>query len=274
MAILTIDQNRCNQDGLCVAVCPAGIIALDENKYPVLVADAEDRCLDCGQCVAVCPTGCLDHRAMAASECTLIQKELRVTKKQCEHLFKTRRSIRNFKKKEVEQSTVSELLDLARYSPSGHNSGGVHWLVLAKRDELDRLKEAVVSWMEYMLEQMPEFALSLHLDSTLARWRAGEDVILRGAPMLLVAHGEKENRMAPASCTIALSHLELAASARELGACWAGYFNAAANAFPPMHQLLGLPEGHVCFGAMMLGYPKFSYTRIPKRNAANIEWRL
>jgi len=125
-----------------------------------------------------------------------------------------------------------------------------------------------------MLEVMPEFASSLHLESTVKRWRAGEDVILRGAPMLLVAYAEKESRMAPASCIIALSHLELAASARELGACWAGYFNVAANEFPPMQELLGLPEGYVSYGAMMLGYPRFSYTRIPKRSAADVEWRL
>lgn len=274
MALLTIDRKRCNQDGLCVAVCPARIIELDDKKFPVVVAEAENNCIHCGQCVAVCPPGCLDHRVMDASECTPLQKGLALSKEQSEQLFKGRRSIRNFKKKQVDQSTVSELLDLVRYSPSGHNSGGVRWLVLANKEELQKLKEAVAGWMMYMLEKMPELSLSLHLDATLERWKKGEDVILRGAPMVLVAYADKENRMAPASCTIALSHLELTASAKGLGACWAGYFNTAANVFPPMQQLLGLPEGHVSFGAMMLGHPQFAYSRIPKRVSADIEWRL
>jgi nitroreductase/NAD-dependent dihydropyrimidine dehydrogenase PreA subunit len=272
--MLKIDKAKCNRDGLCAAVCPVGIIELDANKYPFVDSDAEERCIDCGQCVAICPLGCLDHSAMVASECTEVQSGLRISQEQCEQLFKSRRSVRNFRKKKVVQNIAEELLDLARYAPSGHNSGGVHWLVLADTNELQALKESVAGWMQYMLEKMPDFALSLHLDITLKRWTEGEDVILRNAPMLLVAYAEKDSRMAPASCSIALSHLELAASIRGLGACWAGYFNAAANAFPPMQKLLALPDGHVSYGAMMLGYPQFSYSRIPKRKDAHITWRL
>ena len=274
MSLITVDQERCNHDGLCMRVCPAGIIQLGEDKYPVVIDDADERCIDCGHCVAICPTGCLDHRQMGASDCTLVDKEMMISAKQAEQLFKGRRSIRTFKKKDVEQIIVSELLDIVRYSPSGHNSGGVNWLVLANKDELQMLKESVAGWMEYMLLHMNEFALSLNLDTTLERWKKGEDVILRGAPMVLLAYAEKESRMAPASCNIALSHLELAASAKGLGACWAGYFNAAANAYPPMQELLKLPDGFSSYGVMMLGYSQFSYARIPKRKDSQIEWRL
>ncbi|BHH84031.1 nitroreductase family protein [Desulforhopalus sp. 52FAK] len=274
MSLLTIDRERCKQDELCVMVCPARIIQMDENNYPVLMDDADERCINCGHCVAICPAGCIDHREMRATDCLPLRKELSVSSEQNEQLFKGRRSIRQYKKRQVERADVEALLDLARYSPSGHNSGGVNWLVIADSDELQKLKEAVAGWMEYMLTNMKEFALSLHLDVTLESWKKGEDVILRDAPMVIVAYAEKESRMAPASCTIALSHLELAASARGLGACWAGYFNAAANAYPPMQDLLNLPDGHSSYGAMMLGYPQLSYARIPKRKDANIEWRL
>jgi nitroreductase len=211
---------------------------------------------------------------MAASECPLLQGGLSVTQEQCEQLFKGRRSVRNFKKKQVEQHVAEELLDLARYAPSGHNSGGVHWLVMADKNELQAVKENVADWMHVMLEEMPEYASSLHLDTTLERWTKGEDVILRNAPMLIVAYAEIDSRMAPASCCIALSHLELAASMRGLGACWAGYFNTAANAFAPLQKLLAFPEGYVSYGAMMLGYPQFTYSRIPKRKDVHITWRL
>lgn len=70
------------------------------------------------------------------------------------------------------------------------------------------------------------------------------------------------------ACTIALTYLELAVPSFGLGARWAGYFNAAANMWPPMQKLMGLPEGHVSFKAMMVDYPKYRYQRLPIRNVA------
>ena len=124
-----------------------------------------------------------------------------------------------------------------------------------------------------MIGNMPELAASMHMDKTLQRWEDGNDVILRDAPVLIVTHAEKDNRAAPSTCTIALTYLELAAISMGLGCCWAGYFNAAATTFPPMMEALSLPRGHQCFGAMMVGYPKFNYHRLPTRKPPSINWR-
>jgi nitroreductase len=102
---------------------------------------------------------------------------------------------------------------------------------------------------------------------------AGEEVILRGAPALIVAHAHKDDLMAPASCTIELTHLKLATTGMELGGCWAGYFNAAVSSFPPIKKALLLPAGHQCFGAMMIGYPEFCFQRLVERKSPNILWR-
>ena len=65
------------------------------------------------------------------------------------------------------------------------------------------------------------------------RWESGADTILRGAPVLVQVHAHKDERTAPQGCTIATAYLELAATAHGLGACWAGFFNAAALMYPP-----------------------------------------
>jgi nitroreductase len=75
------------------------------------------------------------------------------------------------------------------------------------------------------------------------------------------------------SCFIALTYLELAAPSLGLGTCWAGYFTAAANFYPPLQKALDLPQGHLPYGATMIGYPKYSYQRIPPRNKPEISWR-
>jgi nitroreductase len=90
---------------------------------------------------------------------------------------------------------------------------------------------------------------------------------------MIVVHAQMEERTAPAACTLALAYLELAAPSFGLGACWAGHFNAAANSWPPMQEALGLPHKDISFGAMMVGYPKFKYQRLPLRKEAAITWR-
>jgi nitroreductase len=124
-----------------------------------------------------------------------------------------------------------------------------------------------------MLKEQPEAAAMMHMQRVIKRWQAGSDGILRGAPHVIVAHGPKQDRTAPTACTIALTYLELMAPAMGLGACWAGFFNAAAMFFPPLQKALDLPQGHMSFGAMMVGYPKVRYQRLPLRKEPPITWR-
>lgn len=273
MSLIEVDQNTCNQDGICAAVCPANLIDFSKGSFPTPVDDIDDLCIRCGHCVTACPSGSLRHVEIPLEQCPPVRKELLLTAEQTEQFLRNRRSIRNYREKDVPREALQKLIELARYAPTGHNTQGAEWLVLTDRAELDRLIAIVGEWMRWMLAHMSEFALSLHMDKALERLDAGEDVVLRGAPALIVAHAAKDDRMAPASCTIALTYLELAATGMDLGGCWAGYFNAAASTFPPMREALGLPEGHLCFGAMMIGYPKFRYHRLPERKSPEIIWR-
>jgi nitroreductase len=130
-----------------------------------------------------------------------------------------------------------------------------------------------VDWMRFLIKEQPEFAVSLHMDRIVAGWDAGVDRICRDAPHIIVTHAPRDDRAAPAASTIALSYLDLAAPSFGLGACWAGYFNTAATMWPPMQGALALPEGHTCFDAIMIGYPKYAYHRLPSRNEPRITWR-
>lgn len=273
MKLIDVNPQTCQQDGICAAVCPAGLIELRAGECPVPANDAEEVCIACGHCVAVCPTGSLSRRDMPADQCPPLQENLRLTIEHCEHFLRSRRSIRTYKAQPVPRDDIRRLIEIARYAPSGHNSQCTEWLVLSNRDELWRLAGIVVDWMRWLTQEAPEFAATMHLDRAVRRWEEGHDVILRDAPVVIVTHAEKENRAAPAACTIALTYLELATPSMGLGCCWAGYFNAAATTFPPMIEALPLPEGHQSFGAMMVGYPKFRYHRLPSRKPPSIVWR-
>ena len=274
MDLFTINTETCNQDGICAKVCPVAIIDAEGNDYPTPSENARELCIRCGHCVAVCPTGSLSHADIPLNSCPPIQNELKISHGQAIQFLRSRRSIRLYKEKPVEKEDLKRLIDIARYAPSGHNSQPVEWLVFADRTEMKRLSGIVVEWMHWMLEKMPETALSFHMDRAVARWYGDYDIILRDAPALIVTHAHKENRAAPAACTIALTYLELASTAMGMGACWAGYFNAAATTYPPMQEALELPKDHQAFGSMMIGYPIFRYQRLPSRKEPKITWRL
>lgn len=273
MDLFHVNPETCNRDGICAAVCPARIIHLPEGGFPTPVKGAAQACIRCGHCVAACPSGSLDHAAMAADQCPPVLKELKLSPEHSEHFLRSRRSIRSYKSKPVSENLMERLIRMARYAPSGRNAQGVEWLVLGNSEEIGRTASRVADWMRWTIDRDPETAALMHLDKTLASWESGHDVVFRHAPAVIVAHAEMDNPRAATSITIALTYLELAAVGLGLGTCWAGYFMRAAGEYAPLMQALALPEGHQCFGAMMVGHPRFKYHRLPLRDEPTITWR-
>jgi nitroreductase/NAD-dependent dihydropyrimidine dehydrogenase PreA subunit len=274
MALISIDEEKCVRDWFCVNECPARIIEIrDKKESPKPVERAEELCIDCGHCVAVCPHEAITLDDAGPEFLTPIQPGLPPGWEQVDHLLRSRRSIRSYKDRPVEREVLEELIGTARYAPSGHNTQPVHWLVVESRDEVRKLAGIVVQWMEEMIETGAEIADTFHFDLIVEAWAKGTDRVLRDAPHLIVAHAPADLYASQAACTIALAYLELAAYSRGLGACWAGYFRAAAAVYEPLRETLALPEGHATFGAMMIGLAKYKYQRIPPRKNPPIEWR-
>jgi len=273
MSVIGIDKDKCNLDGLCALACPVGIIAWpDKNSPPVSTAEAAELCLDCGHCVAACPHGALSQRSMSPAGCPPIREEWKLSPEQAEQFLRSRRSIRLFKKEPVDRDDLARLINLASHAPSGHNMQPVKWRVVMKAEDVKRLSGLVVDRMRHLLKEMPQVAVQWHMDRAVKSYESGIDPVLRDAPHLVLTHAPKDDRSAPAACTIAMAYLELAAPVFGLGACWAGYFHAASGMWPPLQGALGLPEGHACQGAMMLGRPKLKYHRLTRRNPADVVW--
>jgi ferredoxin len=163
MSLFEVNIQTCNKDGICAAVCPAGIISMQKGECPTPIAGAEDFCIRCGHCVAVCPTASFSHSEMSMEKCPPIQKELQLSIAQCEQFLRARRSIRAYKEQSVPKKELLKLVDIARYAPTGHNSQSVEWLVLGNRDELKHLAGVTVDWMRWMLENMSEIGFVLGL---------------------------------------------------------------------------------------------------------------
>ncbi|HCY88347.1 MAG TPA: ferridoxin [Desulfobacteraceae bacterium] len=272
MSLLAIDEGRCKKDGICAAECPMGIIQWKKGEFPAPAKQAPALCINCGHCVAVCPHAALAHEQLAPEDCLEVDKALALSPEQTEHFLRARRSIRTFKETPVEKDTLSEIIRLASFAPSGHNSQPVQWRVLSGRETVKEHTALVIDWMKLALKENPKFAKALHLDMLVAAWKFGMDVVTRSAPTLILAQGKENNPMAPQACTIAMTYLDLAAQSFGVGTCWCGYFLRAAATHGPLAERLGKDQGLKTYAVMMAGYPKFGYHRMPTRNTPGITW--
>jgi len=274
MSLIKIDTSKCQRDRICAQECPGKLIVFPEkDSYPTAIENAGEFCIDCGHCIAVCPHDALSLKDTGPEELEAVNHDLLPSPAQVQHFLRTRRSIRTFKKQAVSRQQIEELIDIARYAPTGSNKQQVHWLVIQDRERVQHVAGLVVDWMRMLLQQSPDEEMNRRYHRLVEAWDQGIDRILRGAPHVVIAHSPSDVFGAAADCIISLTYLELAAYSMGLGACWAGYLNTAATYYPPLQEALGLPEGHLPYGALMLGYPVYKYYRIPQRQPARIIWR-
>lgn len=273
MELIRIDPEKCNKDGICADECPSQIIKMTgDGGMPVLMEGGERFCIDCGHCLAVCPYGALSHNGLDPEQATPVAENWALDPASVANLMLARRSIRCFRKQPVEKDVLEQLIEICRYAPTGRNIQPVQWNVLVQKNRVKEVADHVIGWMEHMIREMPDMAREWNMQRTVDNFKSGYDSICRDAPHLVAVHAPKEERSAPAACTIALTHLDLAAPAFGLGTCWGGYVYAAAQFWEPARQALEIPEGHGCFGAMMVGRPKYQYHRIPARKPAQVTW--
>ena len=136
MSLFSIDQKKCKRDGICAAECPAQIIVqADKKSFPSLLEGGEEFCINCGHCVAVCPHGAhgaCRHAALTA--CPPIDKRHASRRRlRLKHLLHSP-GVRpaSIKKPPVPRKLLAELLDVARYAPTGSNKQQVHWTGLSE----------------------------------------------------------------------------------------------------------------------------------------------
>ena len=60
MIVLSIAEDNCKGCGLCVTVCPNGVLAIAKTRlnakgYPPVEAIQPDKCIGCVSCAKICP---------------------------------------------------------------------------------------------------------------------------------------------------------------------------------------------------------------------------
>lgn len=269
-ARIIVDLEKCTRCGLCSQVCPSGIIRVNENG-PLLIAPKA--CIRCGHCVAVCPHAALDHNRNPLQNQVEMAGFPQLTEEEAERFLRGRRSIRAYKAEKVDPEILRQLLNVARFAPSGGNSQGVSFMVLGDPLVLKQISAAVIDWLEEQIRQEIPWAKPYAGMAKIYR-DTGYDVVLRGAPHLVLALTSVKNPIGRDNGRYALTYAELFAPSIGLGSCWAGFFEMAAfGGDAHVLELIGIPETKTIAGALMVGKPKYQYQRLVDRNPLEVVFK-
>lgn len=261
MNLIAVDPNLCACPGACIDSCPYGLIFRGAEDLPEGVPDAARSCIRCGQCVAVCPTGALANR-MFKREDFQEQALLDAKADPLGVLMLSRRSIRAFKPEPISRSELAPLLELASRAPTANNAQNLWWIVTTGEQQTRALALLARDWMR---EAYPGVPASMFEGDT--------DPVLRGAPQLVLCCGPEDSKWGHTDAAIAVTHLDLLLSSRGHGACWAGVFLRAVEAWPPLVEALALPAGQKVYGGLFFGRPKHRYRLVPPRKPLAVDWR-
>jgi nitroreductase/Pyruvate/2-oxoacid:ferredoxin oxidoreductase delta subunit len=268
--MIKADESLCINCSACIRACPGGLIT--KNDFPIPIANGWDLCIDCGHCVAICPTAAMHQRSMGPEDCQEIDIHLIPRWDRVRQYLVSRRSVRGYIKRAIEKEKLLQLLDVARYAPNGANRQVIRWVVINDPAKVHRIAEMTIEWMKAVKEKNPALYEEAKLELFVEPWELGQDRISRGAPCIIMACAPKDERTAPPAAMIAIHQIQLAAPGLGLGTTFTGSINTACQGYPPLVEMIGLPEGLIPHGTCVIGYPAEKYQRIPVRKPVDVTW--
>lgn len=163
--------------------------------------------------------------------------------------IRTRRSIRVYEDKPVEEEKLRRVLEAARLAPSAGNRQPWRFIVISD----PKVKEELKAVKEKMRPPPPKSPPGVPPGAPPRRPPRGP---LESAPVLIVGCA-LPNESFPGTdfwkidVAIALQNLVLAAREQGLGTCWIGVFHEEEE----VKKVLGLPEQARVVAMISLGYP-------------------
>lgn len=281
-------EETCTGCGVCVRACPVFCLQAGEGAVPRIVD--ERRCIACGQCVALCPVRAVAHREFTADRIEAIHRDRLPSADQVAELLRSRRSVRNFRDAAVPRAVIGELFDAAQLAPSTHNRRLTRYTVIddpaSRRWIAERTARTLARLSRMAGSPVGRLLLRLAIGRRAAEvvaWRsemeemagavaAGEDPILRKAPVVVFAHHPRGHFYDEIDAALALHNVALTCPGVGLGAFMNGWVMAACRSDPAIGRRLGVPRGDRILAVLVLGYPRFEYRWWPRRRPAEVRW--
>ncbi|MFQ5818803.1 MAG: nitroreductase family protein [Candidatus Heimdallarchaeota archaeon] len=290
--MIMIDREKCIPCPKCVDVCPSRIYTwkAPEEEVPRVEIENQEFCILCGHCVAICPEDAVLHEKLPLESFTPLEA-VKITAEALRNLMLSRRSIRAYKSDPVPRIVIEQLLEVAIHAGTASNRQDVAFTVVQDKKVLAELETEVLLTLWNQSKRLGNPLLR-----RLARFKYGEsqiqayyryykvfkrrmemkerisDVILRGAPAVIILHTPGRHTLEEANCALSIANMTVLAQTMGLGVCWGGFVVDAAHRSSRINRILEIPKFRKIMGCLMIGYPKHRYLKRIPRNQPNVKW--
>lgn len=169
--------------------------------------------------------------------------------------IRTRRSIRKYINKPVEEDKVLQLLESARLAPTGSNTQPSHFIIV--KSDLIRQKLAQVSHNQTWMLSAPVFIVCV----ADIRSRIKEDISIQ-----VDEHSpEEEVKQIIRDASITIEHIVLEAKSLGLGTCWVAWFTQE-----EIRPILNIPSDKYVVSIITVGYAAETPVPRPRKELEEI----
>ena len=286
-----VNHDKCKKCKMCIEVCPVKTIGLDKNGQVNFIPERESICLECGQCMAVCSTDAIKITKYSYAKNLIKLPDNEVDYQKFVDFTASRRSVRNFKSKEVDKALIEKILDVLTYAPYGAEPNKVEITVINNRSVIEKalpyaenFLDNIVKWIEHpIIHRIIKFKKGLETFNTIKnhlypmaklenyKLKNG-DRITRGAPALIILHAQKGAEEHTNNALVYATYMMFVIHSLGLGATMNGIIPASVNKVPEIRRLFNIPEEHEAVISLMFGYPKYKYKKTVKREPKRVHW--
>lgn len=288
-ADVRIDYEKCTVCGLCVEVCKGAPLVMQNGKV-IVDQPRFFGCIGCGQCMAVCPRDCIAVEGRELSSDDILEMPAgasRASYDQLKALMLGRRSIRNFKDREVGRDSIDMIIDAASTAPMGIPPSDVEILVLHGREKVREFARDMVELMRrsrWMLspamcflmrpfigreayESMKTFVLPV-INIIVKEHEKGSDYLLYDAPLAMYFHTSPYSD--PVDPIIPATYAMLAAESLGLGSCMIGTIAPFLKYSRKLREKYGIPPKNRQGIMVIFGYQAIKFHKAVRRSFAGV----
>lgn len=273
--MMKVDKEKCIGCAKCIDDCLVNDIIMNDGKAKI----KNENCFKCGHCIAICPVNAVYSTKYDMKDVKEYkEQEFSVPAENLLNFIKFRRTIRQFKEKEVEKSKILKIIEAGRFSPTGSNKQDVSFTVIKDQIEkfrglilknLNKKGKSILNNLSPKTMKFKKYAeMWTNMYQDYQKESVHNDRLFFDAPLVIVVSANST-----VNASLASSNMELMANALDLGVLFSGFTLRGAKNKKEVREFLNIKKNKEIVTALVIGYPDVKYFRTVPRKKADISWK-